>query len=69
MSPRFEQKLEEELGDLGMENTGFLLKSPIRIFGRKGMDRSNLISPNPGEELRPLARIASGGNSPGSACF
>jgi len=41
---------------------GFLLKSPNPSFGRKrhGSDRISYFS-QPGEELRPLARIASGG--------
>jgi DNA repair protein RecN (Recombination protein N) len=66
-----EKKVEDELGHLGMRKTTF----QVRITqdpgedtndGRKaaahGADRVEfLISPNPGEEPRPLARIASGG--------
>ncbi len=61
--------IEEELATLGMEGTVFDVKihseslpdgSP-RI-GEKGMDRvAFYLSPNPGEELKSLARIASGG--------
>jgi DNA repair protein RecN (Recombination protein N) len=35
---------------------------PASAGGRKGIDRINfLVSPNPGEDLRPLERVASGG--------
>ncbi len=66
-----EKKIETELGHLGMKKTAF----SVRIIqeeggdtldghkvGPRGADRVEfLIAPNPGEEPRPLAKIASGG--------
>jgi DNA repair protein RecN (Recombination protein N) len=66
---KLKKKIEEELGDLGMEGTVFEVvidpetgpDSTPRV-GEKGADRVVFyISPNPGEEVKPLARIASGG--------
>ena len=62
-------QLERELTDLGMGSAVFEvvleverdLEGTVR-FGAKGSDRvSFFISPNPGEEVKPLSRIASGG--------
>ncbi len=73
---KLEGRVVEELAELGMEKTGFEVgivwleaeDGPLRIDGRgysvdaHGMDRIEfLISPNAGEELKPLASIASGG--------
>lgn len=66
-----EKKVEAELGHLGMKKTSFSVKisqepgedtlDGLKI-GPRGADRVEfLISPNPGEEPRPLAKIASGG--------
>jgi DNA repair protein RecN (Recombination protein N) len=66
-----EKKVEGELGHLGMKKTTFVVKimqepgddttDGLRA-GPRGADRVEfLISPNPGEEPRPLAKIASGG--------
>ncbi len=66
-----EKRVEAELGHLGMKKTKFavrLVREPgedtadgFRVTSR-GADRVEfLISPNPGEEPRPLAKIASGG--------
>lgn len=66
-----ERRVEEELGQLGMKRTKF----SVRITqeqgddttdglkaGPRGADRIEfLISPNPGEEPRPLSKVASGG--------
>lgn len=66
-----EKKVEAELGHLGMKKTKFV----VRIVqepggdttdglkaGPRGADRIEfLISPNPGEDPKPLAKIASGG--------
>ncbi|HVT02611.1 MAG TPA: DNA repair protein RecN [Thermoanaerobaculia bacterium] len=72
----FEAAVQKELGDLAMEGTTIRVAiatareegSPLIIsghsvaFGSDGYDRIELlIAPNKGEELRPLARIASGG--------
>lgn len=62
-------RVERELGELAMDKTRFEVRlaggpetaSPERATER-GLDSVEfLLSPNPGEELRPLARIASGG--------
>jgi DNA repair protein RecN (Recombination protein N) len=66
-----EKKIEAELGHLGMKKTIFSVKIAQesggdtldgRKLGSRGADRVEfLISPNPGEEPKPLAKIASGG--------
>jgi DNA repair protein RecN (Recombination protein N) len=66
-----EKKIETELGHLGMKKTTFSVKLTQESggdtldghkLGSRGADRVEfLISPNPGEEPKPLARIASGG--------
>ncbi len=66
-----EKKIEAELGHLGMKKTTFSVKITQesggdtldgRKLGPRGGDRVEfLISPNPGEEPKPLAKIASGG--------
>ena len=64
----FEEKMMKELSDLGMGNTRFKVEFRKNETGRPlmptdtGDDRIEfLISPNPGEPLKPLAKIASGG--------
>jgi DNA repair protein RecN (Recombination protein N) len=65
-------KLEKELSSLGMKKVRFQIKVDSEVAGpgegdrprmnEKGMDRVEfLLSPNPGEDLKPLAKIASGG--------
>jgi DNA repair protein RecN (Recombination protein N) len=59
-------ELEKELKALRMDRTRFEARiqpfSDEEGFGPAGADRIDfLISPNPGEEPRPLSRIASGG--------
>ncbi len=66
-----EKKVEAELAHLGMKKTTFTLKITQEPGGDtldghkidpRGADRVEfLISPNPGEESKPLAKIASGG--------
>lgn len=66
-----EKKAETELGHLGMKKTIFSVKIAQEPggdtfnglkMGPYGADRVEfLISPNPGEDPKPLARIASGG--------
>ena len=57
------KRIEETLRELGMENARFeiaLTRKPT--FGPDGNDKIEfMISPNPGEGLKPLNRIASGG--------
>ena len=64
----FEKRIMKELNDLGMGNTRFKVEFRKNETGRPlmptdtGDDRIEfLISPNPGEPLKPLAKIASGG--------
>jgi DNA repair protein RecN len=65
----FEKRMHQELSDLGMEKTIFKAAFHIPAATDKpamptplGDDIIEfLISPNPGEPLKPLARIASGG--------
>ncbi len=64
----FEERMMKELSDLGMENTVFRVEFLPNESGRPlmptplGDDRIVfMISPNPGEPLKPLAKIASGG--------
>lgn len=53
----------EQLGDLGMAKTRFEIRiEPEPKPGAMGADRVEfLISPNPGEPLKPMSAIASGG--------
>jgi DNA repair protein RecN (Recombination protein N) len=56
------KSIEKELGSLGMKKTTFEIQMEDSAFSPKGMDRVEfLISPNVGEEVKPLAKIASGG--------
>lgn len=70
------RKVQNELGDLGLGRARLAVSldrrrrgdSPLLVdgeavdFGREGFDQVVLLfAPNPGEEPRPLARIASGG--------
>ncbi len=73
----FARKVAEELGSLNMpytefevilrpieakEKISFYLKSDHHTITETGVDRATfMIAPNPGEELKPLAGIASGG--------
>jgi DNA repair protein RecN (Recombination protein N) len=63
----FARELEAALADLAMERTRFevrFVQGPLQEadWTRHGFDQAEFfVSPNPGEELRPLARIASGG--------
>ena len=63
---RLEKLLRKELADLGMEKTRFAVHfEPFPLEdagGPNGIDSIDFrISPNPGEDLRPLEKIASGG--------
>lgn len=63
---RFAKALEKELAELAMEKTRFEMRwsssdEPSR-WSERGIDAGEFfLSPNPGEDLRPLARIVSGG--------
>jgi DNA repair protein RecN (Recombination protein N) len=65
-APRFCRQLERGLSELAMPATRCEVRfeGPLaeERWGSRGIDNAELyISPNPGEELRPLAKIASGG--------
>lgn len=54
--------VEKELATLGMRKTAFEVRIDDQALSNKGRDRIEfLISPNIGEEVKPLAKIASGG--------
>jgi DNA repair protein RecN (Recombination protein N) len=59
---KLEKRLEAELASLAMERTTFRIRREPAPWSAEGADRIEfLISPNPGEEPRPLDRVASGG--------
>jgi DNA repair protein RecN (Recombination protein N) len=64
---RLEKPVERELAALAMERTRFSVAFDagppgVERWGPNGFDRlCFLVSPNPGEPLRPLAQVASGG--------
>ena len=64
---QFARTVEGLLADLAMTRTRFEVRFNAAELGpeewaESGIDRSEFfVSPNPGEELRPLARIVSGG--------
>jgi DNA repair protein RecN (Recombination protein N) len=56
------RSIERELNSLGMKKTIFEIHIDPLPLSPKGVDRVEfLISPNVGEEVKPLAKIASGG--------
>jgi DNA repair protein RecN (Recombination protein N) len=63
----FSRALEVLLGELAMDRARFEVRFndrelPPEAWSERGIDRAEFyLSPNPGEELRPLARIVSGG--------
>src|SRR5215510_15018568 len=62
---RFAGEAARELRQLGMERARFevaVTRAPFAEIGPRGLDRVEFrLSTNPGEDLRPLARIVSGG--------
>ncbi len=59
---RLEKKLITELAPLGMSGVQFKIEIKPGSLSQEGQDQiSYLFSPNPGEPLQPLAKIASGG--------
>ena len=64
---RFSRELERLLGELAMSQARFDVRfneSPLpeEAWNERGIDQAEFfLSPNPGEDLRPLARIVSGG--------
>ena len=62
VSDDFALKITRELADLGMSATRFEVAFTPQAVTSKGAEKIEfLISPNPGEPMKPLARIASGG--------
>lgn len=63
IAERLEREIVEQLQDLGMQKTRFSVDfKPLEKPTANGADAVEfMISPNPGEPLRPLAEIASGG--------
>ncbi len=68
LAEQFEQNMMTQLKDLGMGNTVFRVAFALRPEGKVLMPQSVgddviefMISPNPGEPLKPLSKIASGG--------
>jgi DNA repair protein RecN (Recombination protein N) len=63
----FGRQLESMVAELAMERTRFEVRFadgplPESAWSSRGIDAAEFfVSPNPGEELRPLARIVSGG--------
>jgi DNA repair protein RecN (Recombination protein N) len=62
VASELKRSVEKELGSLGMKKTTFEVRIEEMSLSPKGIDRVEfLISPNIGEEVKPLAKIASGG--------
>jgi DNA repair protein RecN (Recombination protein N) len=67
VSPGFTQQIEEMLAELAMPGARFdirfnALPAPPEHWSARGIDRGEFfLSANPGEDLRPLVRIVSGG--------
>lgn len=68
LAEAFEGGMMRQLSDLGMDATHFKVDMRPRSTGKPSMPRPDgddevefLIAPNPGEPLKPLAKIASGG--------
>jgi DNA repair protein RecN (Recombination protein N) len=62
LAGRMEKEIKDELAELAMDKTAFKVNMKEVEPGPKGGDEIEfMISPNPGEPLKPLAKIASGG--------
>lgn len=62
VASELKRSVEKELATLGMKKTTFQVRIDDQALSGKGKDRIEfLISPNIGEEVKPLAKIASGG--------
>ncbi|MBM3748805.1 MAG: DNA repair protein RecN, partial [Acidobacteria bacterium] len=59
---RLEKRVEAELAGLAMERTIFRIELESATWSERGSDAARLlVSPNVGEEPRPLEKVASGG--------
>ncbi len=64
ISKELEAMIEKELNELNMEGAKFLVKNETNssLIHKNGIDKIEfLLSANPGESERPLAKVASGG--------
>jgi len=62
VAQELKRSVEKELNSLGMKKTTFEIHMDSSPLNLKGVDRVEfLISPNVGEQVKPLAKIASGG--------
>ncbi len=66
VAPAFSRALEKSLGELAMNKTRcevrFTIAGSDTEWSARGLELGEFyISPNPGEDVKPLARIASGG--------
>lgn len=63
IAKRLEQGILRELKELYMENTDFQIRFDTQVeLGERGMDKvAFYLSTNPGEPLKPLVKVASGG--------
>ncbi len=68
LAATLERQVEEQLADLNMNNTRFVVSfedngaQEKMVPSQEGLERVQfMIAPNVGEELKPLSRIASGG--------
>jgi DNA repair protein RecN (Recombination protein N) len=59
---KLEKRVEAELAQLAMERTVFRIRIDVAPWSPEGADRVEfLVSPNVGEEPKPLEKVASGG--------
>jgi DNA repair protein RecN (Recombination protein N) len=62
VASELKRSVERELATLGMRKTTFQVRIDDQALSKNGKDQIEfLISPNIGEEVKPLAKIASGG--------
>lgn len=62
LAENLEQEIKQELKDLYMEKAEFQVRFSKAKFGREGNEQVEFyISTNPGEDFKPLVRVASGG--------
>src|SRR5215213_6820020 len=65
-SKKFEQAVEKGIGEVAIDNARFQVQvnDSVEAAGQKGIDHTEFyFSANVGEEVKPLARVASGGEA------
>jgi len=63
---KFEQAVEKSIGEVAIDNARFQVQvnDSVEAAGQKGIDHTEFyFSANVGEEVKPLARVASGGEA------